>query len=368
MNLDLNLHPKSWLGTKKGPFIIAGPCSAESEEQVFKTVLPLKNLNVDFIRAGIWKPRTRPDSFQGVGSFGLKWLKDACLEIGKPCMIEVANPRHIDEALKAGIDMVWIGARTTVNPFAVQEIADALVGVDIPVFIKNPINPDLELWLGAIERINRAGIQKIGVIHRGFSTGKKMEYRNDPHWEIPIELKRLIPEIPMICDPSHITGNRKLVNQVAQKALNMDYDGLMMEVHCQPDKALSDAAQQIDIQNFTKLLDNLIFPINESIDEISNQQIDLIRQQIDSIDFEIIALLEKRMQNAKQLGNVKSKTGITILQKKRWQRIVESRMAFGAEKNISEDFILKIWQLIHVESIELQQKVFEELRKLNSLK
>ncbi|RYX92660.1 hypothetical protein EON78_06415, partial [bacterium] len=246
MTLDLQLKEPFARDIKNGkPFIISGPCSAETEEQVHETVQRLAKQNVDAIRAGIWKPRTRPNSFEGIGSQGLRWLKDACKEVGLPAAVEVANEKHVYECLKFGIDILWIGARTTVNPFAVQEIADALQGADIPVMIKNPINPDLELWIGAVERLHKAGIRKIAAIHRGFSSYEKTKYRNKPYWEIPIELKRRIPDISIICDPSHICGSRELLASVCQKAMDLNFDGLIIESHRDPSQAWSDAAQQV---------------------------------------------------------------------------------------------------------------------------
>ena len=294
MNKELNIKPvKGWGFNFRRPLTIAGPCSAETEEQVHETAKRLSKYPVDVLRAGIWKPRTRPNSFEGVGSVGLKWLKDAGFDNNLPVAVEVANVKHVYEALRAGIDILWIGARTTVNPFAVQEICDALQGVDIPVLVKNPINPDMELWIGAFERLNRAGITKMAAIHRGFSTHEKTKYRNIPRWNIPIELKRRYPDLNVICDPSHICGNRELLREVAQTALDIGFDGIHLESHINPDKALSDAKQQVTPEVFGEIIESLV--VRENIDQHleMEDQLDNLRAQIDSMDKYLLQLLSQ---------------------------------------------------------------------------
>ncbi len=346
-------------------FLISGPCSAETEEQVFDTFRRLKPLNPNVLRAGIWKPRTRPNTFEGVGAIGLDWVKRASLEVGIPVMVEVATTKHLELALKAGVDMIWIGARTTVNPFAVQELADGLKGVSIPVFIKNPVNPDLELWMGAIERITRAGVKQISAIHRGFSTFEKTIYRNDPNWEIPIELKRRIPEIKIICDPSHITGQSELLAQVAQMGLDLDFDGLMIESHSNPKEAWSDARQQITPEELHELILGLHFR-HANLENIELVEIlkDL-RNNIDQIDHNIVELLAKRMEFTSKIAESKAAYDITILQPKRWAEIVDNRLKQSADLGLKQDFILKIFQHIHQQSIQLQTDIFDKLQQTN---
>ncbi len=338
------------------PLLIAGPCSVESEEQVMETVKLLGETNkVDIVRGGIWKPRTRPNSFEGVGEKGLKWLVSAGRAIGKPVCCEVANAMHVHQALRSGIDMLWIGARTSVNPFAVQEIADALSnGVDVPVMIKNPINPDLNLWIGAVERILNAGITKVAVIHRGFSSYHHTKYRNQPRWELPIAFKRKMPEVPIINDPSHICGRRDLLQEVAQKSLDLDFDGLMIESHINPDRALSDAKQQVTPEDYGKLIESLVLRNPEIKD---TTLLDELRDEIDGVDREIIEILAKRMDIARAIGDYKKKNEITILQSKRWDTIIKDRMEQGKEKALTEDFIQELYNAIHKESIRQQSKV-----------
>lgn len=346
-------------------FLISGPCSAETEDQVFDTFRRLKPLNPNVLRAGIWKPRTRPNTFEGVGAIGLDWVKRASIEVGIPVMVEVATTKHLELALKAGVDMIWIGARTTVNPFAVQELADGLKGVNIPVFIKNPVNPDLELWMGAIERITRAGVKQISAIHRGFSTFEKTIYRNDPNWEIPIELKRRIPEIKIICDPSHITGRSELLAQVAQMGLDLDFDGLMIESHSNPKEAWSDARQQITPEELQVLILGLHLR-HANLENIELVEIlkDL-RNHIDQIDHNIVDLLAKRMEITGKIAESKAAYDITILQPKRWAEIVDSRLKQSDDLGLRQDFILKIFQHIHQQSIQLQTDIFEKLQQSN---
>ncbi|MBW1616744.1 MAG: bifunctional 3-deoxy-7-phosphoheptulonate synthase/chorismate mutase type II [Deltaproteobacteria bacterium] len=346
----------SWNIKKQEKLIIAGPCSAESYEQVMETAEELSKFNVNILRAGIWKPRTRPNSFEGVGKPGLKWLKEAGEKFNMPVTVEVANSGHIKEALDSKIDILWIGARTTVNPFTVQEIADSLKGVDIPVMIKNPVNPDIDLWIGAIERLNQAGIKKIAVIHRGFSSFKQCEYRNIPEWELIVELRRRIPELPIICDPSHICGNRELLLSVSQIAMDLLYDGLMIESHINPDTALSDASQQLTPKNLKKLLDNLQLKREYIKDKDFHIEIEKIREQIDAIDYKIIGLLAERKKLSENIGKKKKLKKVSIFQPERWNAIAESRISTGKKYNLSEEFILKLFSKIHQESIGIQRK------------
>lgn len=339
------------------PAIIAGPCSAESEEQVLTAARALAKQNIDLFRSGIWKPRTRPGSFEGVGVIGLKWLQKVKQETGLPVTTEVANREHVFEALKHGIDVLWLGARTTVNPFSVQEVADALKGVDIPVLIKNPINPDVKLWMGGIERIAKAGITKIGVIHRGFSSADKSNYRNKPMWQLAIELKRQIPEIQIICDNSHICGRRDTLAYVAQRAMDLQMDGLMTEVHPTPDDAWSDAAQQITPAVFGDLVKGLKLRKPSTDDVEFLEHIDDLRQQIDEVDDALLNLYSKRMKLAENIGKYKKKNNISILQSSRWNEILEQSMAKGREKGLSDGFVTQILTAIHQESINHQTKV-----------
>ncbi|MFK7978630.1 MAG: bifunctional 3-deoxy-7-phosphoheptulonate synthase/chorismate mutase type II [Saprospiraceae bacterium] len=339
------------------PVVIAGPCSAESEEQVLTTARALAKQNIDLFRSGIWKPRTRPGSFEGVGVIGLKWLQKVKKETGLPVTTEVANREHVFEALKHGIDVLWLGARTTVNPFSVQEVADALKGVDIPVMIKNPINPDVKLWMGAIERIAKAGITKIGVIHRGFSSFGNSNYRNEPMWQLAIELKRLVPGIQMVCDNSHICGRRDTLGFVAQRAMDLQMDGLMTEVHPTPDEAWSDAAQQITPAVFGELVKGLKLRKASTNDVEFLEHIDDLRHQIDEIDNNLLNLYSQRMKLAENIGKYKKKNNISILQSSRWNEILEQSMAKGREKGLSDGFVTQVLTAIHQESINHQTKV-----------
>ncbi len=344
-----------WGMFTKTPVIISGPCSAETEHQTMETARQVAKQNVQVIRAGIWKPRTRPNMFEGVGTIGLEWLRAAKAETGLPVTVEVANVKHVYEALKFGVDILWIGARTTVNPFSVQEIADALVGVNVPVLVKNPINPDLDLWIGAIERIHQAGIDRIGAVHRGFSSFKKTKYRNPPSWEIPIELKRRIPEIPLFCDPSHICGDRKLLRPIAQKAMDLEFDGLMIESHINPDKAWSDAKQQITPEDLGKLLSQLVFrhvALRDAESELAE-----LRRQIDHFDNQVIEVLAGRMNVVREIARVKKDNNITILQTKRWDDIIKTRLKKGADLKLTEDFVKDLLGLIHREAIHIQTHV-----------
>lgn len=336
---------------------ISGPCSAESPEQVMETALGVAKHDIHILRAGIWKPRTRPNSFEGVGTVGLKWLKEAGKATGLPVCCEVANVKHVYEALRSGIDILWIGARTTTNPFAVQEIADALEGVDIPVMIKNPVNPDLSLWMGAFERIQRAGITKLAAIHRGFSTYEPSKYRNKPHWEIPIELRRTHPELPLICDPSHICGTREFLLPVSQKALDLNFDGLMIEAHITPDKALSDAKQQVTPERLGEMLSQLVHRHVEIDNPQFLNKLELLREEIDDLDHQLINILGKRMKIADQIGQYKKENNITILQSSRWSEIIADRVGYAANQNISRDIITEILQMVHKESIRHQTRI-----------
>ncbi len=342
------------------PFLVSGPCGAESEEQVMQTAIELAKHPVNLIRAGIWKPRTRPNSFQGIGDIGLQWLKQASVVTGIPVTVEVSNSKHVEAALKAGIDVLWIGARTTVNPFTVQEIADSLHGVDVPVMIKNPVNPDLELWIGAIERIGKAGIKHIAAIHRGFSSYEKTIYRNRPNWEIPIELKRRMRDIPLLCDPSHICGKRELLLAVSQIAMDLNYDGLMIESHIHPDQALSDAKQQITPSQLGELLGDLICRSHSIDDILTLRMIEGLREKMDKLDFDMLDLIAKRMDIAKAIGQYKKENNITILQAERWDEIVQSRMQTGLEKQLDKGFVKKLFELIHQESITQQAEVMNK--------
>lgn len=339
------------------PLIIAGPCSAESEEQVLDIARQLKEQNIEIFRAGIWKPRTRPNSFEGVGSVGLEWLKAAKQEYGMKITTEVANVKHVYEALRAGVDILWIGARTTVNPFAIQEIADALKGVDIPVLVKNPINPDVDLWQGAIERIAGAGIEKIGAIHRGFSSFDKTKYRNIPKWQLPIELRRRMPDIPMICDPSHIAGRRDLIEPVSQKSLDLNYDGLMIETHNNPDEAWSDAKQQVSPIQLKEILGNLVLRELAENDPSVQHDLEELRGKIDAYDKELFQVLEDRMKVAVQIGEYKKAHNITVLQPERWQEILDKTIEEGKKHDLSTEFVTKVFTAIHQESINKQTKL-----------
>ncbi len=342
----------------KRPLIISGPCSAETEEQVLETALRLKGTGrVDMLRAGIWKPRTRPGSFEGVGAKGLNWLMSAKKQTGLPTTVEVATGKQVEDALHFDVDVLWIGARTTVNPFSVQEVADALRGVNVPVLIKNPINPDLELWTGAVERVAKAGIENIGLIHRGFSSYGNTEYRNAPMWHLAIEMKRRNPGMMLICDPSHISGRRDILLDVSQKSIDLDYDGLMIESHIDPDNAWSDAKQQITPETLAKLLDQIQWRV-ETIDEKAFVvALERLRDQINHVDDELLQLLGQRMKIADKIGEYKKANSITILQTSRWNEILERAMAKGEKLGLSKEFIVKYFDAVHMESINHQNKI-----------
>lgn len=351
-NKDGIFHKRS----KENLLIIAGPCSVESEEQVIETAKALEGSGIDILRGGIWKPRTRPNAFEGVGGRGLAWLKKAGEEIGKPVGTEVATPLHVELCLSHGIDVLWVGARTSANPFSVQAIADALKGVDIPVMVKNPVSPDLSLWMGAIERLNNSGIKQLAAIHRGFSTVDSGQYRNQPNWRIPIELKRRLPDLPLICDPSHICGSRTLLHAVSQEAIDLLFDGLMLEVHPDPDSALSDNDQQLKPEEFYTIIRKLK-PKSESSNNLDFlKHITLLREDIDKIDSDIIRLLGERMEIVEHIGDYKEKNNVTVLQPSRWNEILESRIKQGTELRLSENFISRIYQFIHEEAVRHQEE------------
>ncbi len=341
--------------------IIAGPCGAETEEQVLKTAEAISKIkSVDLFRAGIWKPRTRPNSFEGIGSEGLNWLNQVQKLYGLKTTVEVATAHHAEEALKHGVDVLWIGARTTVNPFSVQEIADVLKGVNIPVMVKNPIHADLQLWIGAIERIANAGITDIKAIHRGFHSSDKSKYRNPPFWEIAIELKTLFPNLPIICDPSHICGRRDIIKEVAQKALDLGMNGLMIESHINPDAAWSDAKQQLLPEDLNTLLHSLNYRNMYSDNSEFNNELMNLRNIIDELDEELIGILGKRSEIINRLGNYKKENNVTIFQLNRWKEILESRIKSGSQKGLPKEFVEKICVLMHEESIRIQNEILNK--------
>ncbi len=345
----------------KRPLIISGPCSAETEEQVLETAVRLhKTGKVDMLRAGIWKPRTRPGSFEGIGTKGLPWLQKAKQVTGMPVAVEVATGKQVEDALHFEIDVLWIGARTTVNPFSVQEVADALRGVDVPVLIKNPINPDLELWTGAVERVAKAGIKQIGLIHRGFSSYGNTEYRNAPMWHLAIEMKRRNPDMMIINDPSHICGRRDILLDVAQKAIDLDYDGLMIESHIDPDHAWSDAKQQVTPEKLAEMLGSIRWRKEDVASEEFHATMEKLRQQINQLDDELMQILGQRMKVADEIGKYKKANNITILQTNRWNSILERAYVKGEKLGLSREFITKYFDAIHMESINHQNKVMND--------
>jgi chorismate mutase len=344
--------------SKKTPLIISGPCSAETEEQVMQTAKRLAATGkVDILRAGIWKPRTRPGSFEGIGTKGLPWLQQAKKETGLPVAIEVATGKQVEDALHFDVDVLWIGARTTVNPFSVQEIADALRGVKIPVLIKNPLNPDLELWVGGMERIAKAGIEELGLIHRGFSSYGNTEFRNAPMWHLAIEMKRRFPGIPMINDPSHICGRRDILQAVAQQAIDLDFDGLIIESHIDPDNAWSDAKQQITPEVLNEMLEAIRWRKENIASEEFHTALEKLRQQINQLDDELLEVLATRMKVAQKIGEYKKNNDITILQTNRWNEILNRAVAKGNKMGLSDDFITKYMDAVHMESIQQQNKI-----------
>ncbi len=361
MKIDIDIQKlDNRLDNEEWPILIAGPCSAESEEQLVYTAKELAQIGkVSAFRAGIWKPRTRPGSFEGVGEVGLKWMQTVKKETGFAVATEVANVEHVEACLKYGIDIFWIGARSTVNPFTVQEIANALKGTNISVMVKNPVNPDLQLWIGALERLNKAGIKKLAAIHRGFSPFSKMAFRNDPCWNLPLELKTLCPDLPIICDPSHITGSRDLISFMSQKALDLNMNGLMIESHINPKEALSDANQQITPRELKQIIEDLVLRKPKTQDKVQASKLMELRAEIDQLDEEIFHKIASRMKIAAQIGEYKKKNGVTIFQMGRWEQILEKRIALGSAIGLSEFFIKELLEAIHQESIRIQTDILQ---------
>ena len=353
---------QSWIDTGGRPLVIAGPCSAESERQLIETARRLRQDNrIKVFRAGLWKPRTRPDSFEGLGAKALPWLRRVKEETGLLTATEVAEPEHIRLALEYGVDILWIGARTVVSPFIIAKLAEALQGVDIPVMIKNPVHPDVHLWLGAIERFQKAGIRKLAAVHRGFYFFHKSPFRNAPMWEIPIALKSELPSIPIICDPSHISGQRALIGDISQKALDLEMEGLMIESHLHPEKALSDSQQQLTPEALFHLLDQL--QIRQKSNRIANNKLEELRAEIDKIDAELLHVLARRMEIIDQIGLYKKHNNITILQLKRWRNIIAERLQMGTEYGLYDEFLHKLLQIVHEESIRRQAEIFKDKQK-----
>jgi chorismate mutase len=350
---------RSWLDEMKlsHPLVIAGPCSAETESQVLQIAYDLKDTDVNYYRAGIWKPRTRPGNFEGVGAIGLKWLQRVKEETGLKTATEVANRAHVELALEYDVDLLWIGARSTVSPFIVQEIADALEGTDKVVLVKNPVNPDLSLWIGAVERLHNANIKKLGVIHRGFSSYKKTKYRNLPEWQIAIDLQSKYPDLPIINDPSHISGRRDLIFDVSQTALDLNFDGLMIETHCDPDNAWSDAEQQVTPTRLQEIFKDLKVRKRGDDQADFHNSLDQLRAQIDVIDSSILDTLGERMTLVKSIGQLKKDRNVAVLQSNRWNEILGRTILEGEQRNLSEEFILKLFKSIHQESIRHQEKI-----------
>lgn len=341
----------------KRPFVIAGPCSAETEEQVMATAKDLAADGVKIMRAGIWKPRTKPGGFEGIGSEGLAWLKKVKQETGMYVSTEVATQKHVYEALKYGVDLLWIGARTTANPFAVQEIAEALQGVDIPVLVKNPVNPDLELWIGALERLSNVGLTRLGAIHRGFSSFDKKIYRNLPQWHIPIELKRRYPDLPIICDPSHIGGKRDLIQPLSQQAMDLGFEGLIIETHCNPDCAWSDASQQVTPSRLKEILNDLV--IRDSGKQ-STEDLSSLRRQIDELDDQLLELMAKRMRVSAEIGTFKKEHDMTIVQTDRYDEILSKRINQATEMKMNPEFMRVVLEAIHEESVRVQLDILNK--------
>jgi chorismate mutase len=357
--MNITTENRKWLDdfNLSHPLVIAGPCSAETEDQVMKIAHELKDSKVSVLRAGVWKPRTRPGGFEGVGAIGLKWLQKAKAETGLLMAIEVATAAHVKLALEYDIDILWIGARTTVNPFAVQEIADALQNTDKIVLVKNPVNPDLALWIGGVERLYNAGIKKLGVIHRGFSTYEKTKYRNNPEWQIAIDLKNRFPDLPLIIDPSHITGNRDMIFQVTQEALDLNYGGMIIETHIDPDNAWSDAAQQVTPTRLKQIIFDLT--IRKETDDAYEYQSKLakLRGKIDEFDAKLLDIIGKRMKVTEDIGALKKEKNVAVIQNKRWNEILEKMVNEGSQKGLSEEFIIQLFKAIHQESISHQEKI-----------
>lgn len=362
MTLKLDINPiKTWLPKIDNPLLISGPCSLETEKQAMETArLLAKDKRVFVYRGGVWKPRTRPGSFEGVGSIGLKWLQLVKQETGLPVGTEVANAQHTEEALKAGLDVIWIGARSTASPFVVQEIADVVKGTNAVVMVKNPVNPDVQLWIGAIERIHQAGIKNIVAIHRGFSPFSETKYRNYPNWQTVIELRQSLPNLPIICDPSHIAGKREYLYEISQKAFDMGMEGLMIESHIDPSCALSDAAQQVTPADLAKLLDRLVIRHENANNPEFENRLDVLRNRIDSIDAELLETLSARVAIVKEIGRYKKENNVTALQINRWSKLMEDRVNIGRKLDINENFVKTLFQLIHEDSVRMQTEIMDE--------
>ena len=354
--MELDLKPLGLPCDKERPFVIAGPCSAETEEQVMTTAKQLASKGCHIFRAGVWKPRTKPGGFEGNGEVALPWMKRVKEETGMLITTEVATPEHVEQALKYDIDILWVGARTTANPFAMQALANSLKGIDMPVIVKNPVNPDLELWIGAMERINQAGIKRIAAIHRGFSSYDKKIYRNLPMWQIPIELRRRIPDLPIICDPSHIGGRRELIAPLCQQAMDLGFDGLIVESHCDPDKAWSDAKQQVTPEVLDYILSLLVIR-NETL---TTEGIHELRKQIDELDNSIMELLSKRMRVCREIGQYKKEHNMTVLQTSRYNEILEKRGAQGSLCGMDATFVKEVFEAIHEESVRQQMEIINK--------
>ncbi len=354
--MELDLQPLNLPSDNERPIVIAGPCSAETEEQVMTTAHQLADKGCHMFRAGIWKPRTKPGGFEGNGEKALPWMKAVKEETGMLITTEVATPEHVELALKYGMDILWIGARTSANPFAMQALADCLHGVDIPVFVKNPVNPDLELWIGAMERINQAGITRIAAIHRGFSSFDKKIYRNLPMWQIPIELRRRIPNLPIVCDPSHIGGRRELIAPLCQQAMDLGFDGLIVESHCNPDEAWSDAKQQVT----PDVLDYILSLLVVRDEHVTTEGITLLRHQIDELDNQIMEILSKRMRVCREIGQYKKEHNMTVLQPARYNEILDKRGAQGSLCGMSPEFAAKVFESIHEESVRQQMEIINK--------
>ncbi|MEI6141381.1 MAG: chorismate mutase [Mariniphaga sp.] len=361
MVTKLDINPiKHWLPTIDNPLLISGPCSLESEEQTMATARELaKDKRVFVYRGGIWKPRTRPGSFEGMGSIALEWLKQVKQETGLLVGTEVANAQHVEECLKAGVDVLWIGARSTASPFVVQEIADVLKGTDQVIMVKNPVNPDVQLWMGALERLSQAGLKNLVAIHRGFTPFSETKYRNYPNWKTVIELRQLMPNLPIICDPSHISGKREFLFEISQKAFDIGLDGLMLESHIDPSCALSDKEQQVTPAELAKILDKLVIKYTSSNDPLFENMLDTLRSRIDGIDHEIIEILASRMEIVKQIANYKKQNKVTALQINRWTQIMEDRLNIAHKLNLDETFIKIIFQLIHEDSVRQQTEIMD---------
>lgn len=362
MTLKLDINPiKTWLPKLDNPLLISGPCSLETEKQALDTARLLAKDNRVFVyRGGVWKPRTRPGMFEGVGSVGLKWLQLVKQETGLPVGTEVANAQHTEEALKAGLDVLWIGARSTASPFVVQEIADVVKGSNAVIMVKNPVNPDVQLWMGAIERVYQSGIKNIVAIHRGFTPFRETKYRNYPNWQTVIELRRLMPNLPIICDPSHIAGKREYLFEISQKAFDMGMEGLMIESHIDPSCALSDAAQQLTPADLSKLLDRLVIRYENASNPEFETQLDVLRNRIDAIDTELLETLSSRVEIVKKIGRYKKENNVTALQINRWAQLMEDRINIGKKLDLNEFFVKTIFQLIHEDSVRMQTEIMDE--------